>query len=604
MADEPSLRDVADAADAQAFVGRAAELAALDELLDPSTPSRVLYVHGPGGIGKSALLRAAIRRAAAAGVTSTLLDARSLSILLDQLTARVLDAAAGATLVVIDEADELGSALAPLRDALLDELPGSARIVLAGRAAPDPSWRHGALHTVFRDVALAPLRAEEAEALLETRGVDDPARRAQLAEWAGGSPLALTVGASMLPSAGALDPDQELEQQLTQWLEGAPTLDIDADVLAVAALVRSVDARVLTAALPGRSTRESLQRLGELRVTQRLGVGVSLHPVLAAAIKQRLKTQSPDYYRALAGRIVHHLGTRARLGDIEALLEMTLFIESPQLRDAIGMDASPSHYADRPRQGEVAEFARANGFTTSPQWSQIAEFLALPGGVDLVMRRNDGSAVFLSVLRQATDLPDTPLGRDLAASARATGAEPTLAFGGVVLFADVPEYDRAEATRIAIGAFTRRYRAATMEAILLHYPEPARRPEQVIAQLAQPFDGPWEFEIYRSDFRPGGAVGFVERAVYADLGTPPPDASLAELLAADDDPVRRDRLTRVLDDTFGSSVDERRLRRTIELAHLGPRRSEQECLDELHVSRATWFRLLREARERVLAYRK
>jgi predicted DNA-binding protein (UPF0251 family) len=38
----------------------------------------------------------------------------------------------------------------------------------------------------------------------------------------------------------------------------------------------------------------------------------------------------------------------------------------------------------------------------------------------------------------------------------------------------------------------------------------------------------------------------------------------------------------------------------IELAHIGPRRTESELLATMHVSRPTWYRLLRRARERVL----
>jgi hypothetical protein len=603
MAAEQTLRDVADAEDASAFVGRDAELVAIDDLLDPTTSSRILYVHGPGGIGKSAFLRAAARRVSIAGATPASLDARALPIDLDLLRARVLEAAATATVLIIDEADTLGSALPPLRDALLDSLPASARLVLAGRATPQPSWRDGGLHAIFRDLALAPLRADDADTLLRRRGVADKDRRAQLTQWAAGSPLALTVGASLLPAPASGDLGLELEQRLAEWLAGEPTLDIDPDVLAVAALTRTVDARLLTAALPGRSTREAFARLGDLRVTQRLAGGVTLHPVLAATIKARLKAESPAQYRALSARIVEHLGTRARLGDIEALLEMTLFIESEQLRAIVGMEASPTHYADRPRGGEIAQFALANGFDAVPGWDAMAQFATLPGGMDLVMRRNDGTAVLLEILRRVSDLPDTPLGRDLAAAAYAAGVNPDLSFAGIVMFADVPVADRAEATRISIGAFMRRHRAATMEAVIIHYPEPARRPEDAISLLAKHKDGPWEHEIFLSDFRPGGAVAFVEGAVFADLGVAPPDPSLAELLAADDDPLRQSRLVAVLDEVFGGAQDEARLRLAIELTHLTPRRSEQECRDTLHVSRATWFRMLREARERVLAFR-
>jgi len=602
MAIEPTLRAAADAADAAGFVGRTRELAVVEELLGDSTPSRILYVHGPGGIGKSGFLRAVARAAHERGLVAAALDARALPLDLDLVRQYVLKVAAAAQVVIIDEVDTLGSALPPLRDALLDVLPASTRLVLAGRHAPDPSWRGAGLHAVFRDLPLAPLASVDADALLAARGVDDSARRDRLVQWAAGSPLALTVGASLLSAAPSGDLTEQLEHRLTEWLAGERTLNIDPEVLAVAALARTVDARLLAAALPGRSTRDAMQRLGDLSVTQRLAGGLTLHPVLAATIRERLKAESPERFKALAGRIVEHLGTRARLGDIESLLEMTLFIESEQLRAAIGMEASPTHYADRLAPGEFEAFAHVHGYDANPDWHHNAHFAAIPGGVDLAVRRNDGAAIFLGVLRPATDLPDSALGRDLAQAVSASGADPALSFAGVVIYADAPDADRAEATRIAIGAFMRRHRVATMEGVLIHYPEPTRRPEVAIATMAAPMEGAWEREVFFSDFRPGGAVGFVEGAVFADLGVTRPDASLASLLTLDDDPARQERLAKVLSAAFGDSVEERRLRQAIELAHMSPRRSEQACLDTLHVSRATWFRLLREARERVLAF--
>jgi len=113
-----------------------------------------------------------------------------------------------------------------------------------------------------------------------------------------------------------------------------------------------------------------------------------------------------------------------------------------------------------------------------------------------------------------------------------------------------------------------------------------------------PGDHPREVTV--SDFRPLGAAGFVESIVLAELGAAPRSADHERLLADDDDPIRQAALRSRLDDVFDDSPGDRRLREVIELAHLGPRPSEQECLDRLHVSRRTWFRLLRTARERVV----
>lgn len=64
--------------DRTAFVGRAAELALLDRLLVDDPPASVLLVHGPAGIGKSALLREAGRRGRAAGRSVVTVEGREL----------------------------------------------------------------------------------------------------------------------------------------------------------------------------------------------------------------------------------------------------------------------------------------------------------------------------------------------------------------------------------------------------------------------------------------------------------------------------------------------------------------------------------------------
>ena len=84
-----SLRAVLRDGDARHFVGREAEFGAVAELLDTQTPSRILFVHGPGGIGKSALLRAASRQAEAGGFAVEEHDARALPGGLEELLDRL-----------------------------------------------------------------------------------------------------------------------------------------------------------------------------------------------------------------------------------------------------------------------------------------------------------------------------------------------------------------------------------------------------------------------------------------------------------------------------------------------------------------------------------
>ena len=295
-----SLRDTVAAADADRFVGRGEQLRAFDELLAADTAHRVLFVHGAGGVGKSALLRAMQRRCAHRGLPAVAIDGRSP---VETVFAAIAAAAQAPVVVFIDEADALGAALPAVRDRLLDDLVSTSRVVLAGRHRPDPSWRENGLDVILREAAVPPLAEDDADRLLALRGVA-PDRRPEILRFAQGSPLALTVasapaatgpgaGAGRAASAPAALGSGELEERLTAWLTGRERLDTDAELIEVAAIAPLVDARLLAAALPGRPTREAIATLAGLAVTERVGGRVALHGVLAAAVRARLRESAP-----------------------------------------------------------------------------------------------------------------------------------------------------------------------------------------------------------------------------------------------------------------------------------------------------------------------
>lgn len=595
-----TLRAAAATADAELFTGREVELAIVAGLLDEGGSHRILYVHGPGGIGKSALLRAAARAAAEAGYDVASHDARTLPGELDQLVERIIGDARPRRCILIDEADVLAAAMPPLRDAMLDSLDDSTRIVIAGRAAPDPSWREQELPSIVVDLHLRPLSDEQGAALLAASGVVEEARQSEILPWAQGSPLALTVAAAV-PAGTAGSLETELEARLTAWLAGKSMLDVDPAVLDVAALIRIVDARLLAAALPGRSTRQAMAALAALPVVERLGSGLTMHPVLASAIRARLRTRAPARYRELVHRIALQLGARARLGDMDALIELSQFIESDEYRRAYSNRPSSTHYADAPKPGEFAAFARANGFDQQPGWSELAAWDALPdSGLDFVMRGSDGSVLLYNRCSTISRLPRLgPITEGFASAARRAGVDPDRTFVVVAMFADASLRDREEASRLSTGAFMHRIDMPDLEAILLHFPEPDREPG-LNPSVSSPADADGDLAFTMNDFRPLGAVGFVEALVVSEQGFSARTGVPRDLLQHDADPEREERLRAVLDHAFGTSAEDLRLRQVIELAHLGPRRRESELLAAMHVSRPTWYRLLRSARERVL----
>src|SRR3954452_1865866 len=73
-----TLADRLAQADEQRFVGRRRELELFDRVLVEAPPYHVVLLHGPGGLGKSTLLREVARRGRAAGFAPVMVDGRAL----------------------------------------------------------------------------------------------------------------------------------------------------------------------------------------------------------------------------------------------------------------------------------------------------------------------------------------------------------------------------------------------------------------------------------------------------------------------------------------------------------------------------------------------
>jgi hypothetical protein len=162
----------------------------------------VVRVHGPGGIGKSALLRQVADRGRAAGWTPVFVEGRDLPPVPDAIG----DALAAAhelerPLILIDTYERMAALGGHLRRELLPSLPEHAIVVVAGRGSPERGWFEGGWETITREIELGPLSLSESEELLGAHGLSG-VRRDELAHWAGGSPLALTLSIAAAQNGG------------------------------------------------------------------------------------------------------------------------------------------------------------------------------------------------------------------------------------------------------------------------------------------------------------------------------------------------------------------------------------------------------------------
>ena len=246
------------------FVGRVAEVELFAEAIRaPEPPFCVLWVHGPGGVGKSALLDAFAAVAETAGRTPARLDLRTIEPSPPAFAAALAERRApgdGPLVALLDTFEAAGALEDWLRDELIPAQPAGSLVVVAGRGAPAEGWRRDpGWRDLLRVVSLRNLDPEEAHALLARAGVD-PALHARALELTHGHPLALSLLVDVIAQRGGeLDPDaldlgavpDVLEPLLSGFLAGVPSprhrLAVEA-----AAQARSTTAALLHDARGGR----------------------------------------------------------------------------------------------------------------------------------------------------------------------------------------------------------------------------------------------------------------------------------------------------------------------------------------------------------------
>ena len=320
------------------WVGREREI---DALLAAATadepPFLVAFVHGPGGIGKTHLVRrlldalpAPVRgayldgrdveptRAACAGPSGRRSAGRTADPDLGAL-ARAL--AARPTVLVIDTYEALGLLDAWLRTQFLPALPATTLTVLAGRDRPATAWHTTAgWQGLVAEFPLAALSADEADQLLRRRGLDE--RQARWAgEFAHGHPLALELAAAAVRAdprcteARAVAPDGLLEAFLGQLPPATVTL------VEAASTVRRITEPLLAAMLETPSARAAFDVLRALPFTEQTDDGLLLHDVVRDTVGNDLAMRDPDRRRAYRRRAVtapHRAPARYDRGPVAA----------------------------------------------------------------------------------------------------------------------------------------------------------------------------------------------------------------------------------------------------------------------------------------------
>lgn len=415
------------------FVGRNEERQLFrSALASAELPFQVLYIFGPGGVGKTTLLREFASISDGAQQSSVYLDGRSIEVS-PAAFLRALNTALGIAqpislfevlasrptrqVILVDTYENLQPLDAWLRDVFLPELPENVLIVFAARNPPDPAWRADpGWDSFFRSVALRNFAPNESRDYLERRAIPSDQQQAVL-DFTHGHPLALSLVADVYaqrpgfhfqPEA-APDVIKTLLEQFAQKVPGpAHRAALEACSL-VRIMTEALLAQMLSQGTPegaaagsnlvsAQGVHDLFEWLRGLSFIESNREGIFPHDLARETLAADLRWRNPDWHRQLHQRARKYYTARIQQTkgseQQRTLLDFVfLHRDNAVIRSMLEWQTGAGVLCDAMRESDrdvlVAMVAKHEG----PESAALAaRWLARqPGGVT-VYREEDGSA--------------------------------------------------------------------------------------------------------------------------------------------------------------------------------------------------------------------
>lgn len=293
----------------RAFVGRDEELGCFEQALagDPQAPF-AFYVCGPGGIGKSTLLRCMADRARAAGRLLVELDGRFVSrdpAEFERAAGPFLDVAG--TVLFVDSFEHSQWLESWLWQHFLPRAADGALVVLGGRQTPQPQWTtdpawSGLLHVT----ELQPFSEEQSRSLLVAAQIR-PELRERVLRFAAGNPLALSLaaaaGSTACGSEAIWAPSADVLRTLLAGLIGDVPSAAHRRALEVVAQAHSTSEELLTAVLPEEDAHLLFSWLRDLPFMESTHRGLHPHDAARETLAADLRWRAPHAFASMRQRL-------------------------------------------------------------------------------------------------------------------------------------------------------------------------------------------------------------------------------------------------------------------------------------------------------------
>lgn len=316
------LGDRLKAARRRHFVGRESEKELFRAaVIAPEPPFFVLYIYGPGGVGKTSLLHEFGLLAEQAQMRPIHLDARNLEATPDSFlvalaqglgltgqteSLRTIASHAQRTVILVDTYELLTPLDTWLRDLFLPELPANALFVVAGRNPPAASWRSDpGWQSLVRVLPLRNLTPTESYAYLNARTVAAD-EHALIAKFTHGHPLAISLVADVLEQRPELHFEPTASPDIVRALLERFVQEVPSPAhrfaLEAMAMVRQMTEGLLTTMLMVPDAHELFTWLRGLSFIDAGRQGLYPHDLVRDAMAADLRWRNPDWYAELHKR--------------------------------------------------------------------------------------------------------------------------------------------------------------------------------------------------------------------------------------------------------------------------------------------------------------
>ncbi|MEU3010351.1 ATP-binding protein [Nocardia asteroides] len=297
------------------FVGRTTEVELFRSALAATElPFAVLYLYGPGGVGKTTLLTELAEVAAGAGASTVRVDGRAIEPSPEAFAGAVTEppSTQPRSVLLVDTFEHL----APLEDWLCQTfLPGlttNVLVVIASRQPParrwsdDPGWRD-----LLRVVSLRNLAPDDVRTYLRIAEVP-VAHHDRMLALTHGHPLALALLADVLAQTDGtlptslVDTPDAVRALLARFLDSVPSKRHRA-ALEVCAHVRFTTEALLRAALDEPDCGDVFAWLRGLAIIEPGPSGLAPHEIARDVLDADLRWRDPESYLAVHRRVRAHL---------------------------------------------------------------------------------------------------------------------------------------------------------------------------------------------------------------------------------------------------------------------------------------------------------